>query len=159
MKYHWWLIGMVVLVLGAASALGQDEDVTVITSDHLTFDYSKHYALFVGHVVVIDPEMKLTADKMKVVFSEGDDVDQIIAEGTVKITQLDKIAESGKAVYEVATGKITLEDKPRVRRGKDLLEGDTITFWRDENKMICEPRARLVIFPEKGGTRDQLFGE
>jgi lipopolysaccharide export system protein LptA len=151
-----------VLFAGVAVVCGQEQaadDVTVITSDRLTFDYSKQYALFDGNVIVTDPEMKLTSDKLTVRFSEENDVETIIAEGNVRIWQADKVATGGHAKYEVASGRIQLTRDPKVRRGKDLLEGTTITFWRDENKMVCEPQARLVIFPEKGGTRDQLFGE
>ena len=162
MKVRWISILLAVIVSAAwVSAQSEEESgVTVITSDRLTFDYNKQFALFEGHVVVTDPEMNLKADTMTVRFTEGNEVETIDAEGHVQITQLDKVAESGKATYDVSTGKITLVDQPTVRRGKDLLEGEKIIFWRDENKMICEPRARLVIFPSEGGTRDQLmFGE
>ncbi len=162
MKARWILILLAVMVSTAWVSAQSEEDsgVTVITSDRLTFDYNKQFALFEGHVVVTDPEMNLKSDTMTVRFTEDNEVETIVAEGHVQIIQVDKVAESGKATYDVATGKITLVDQPTVRRGKDLLEGEKIIFWRDENKMICEPRARLVIFPEKGGTRDQLmFGE
>ena len=55
--------------------------------------------------------------------------------------------------------KIVLAIKPRVTRGRDTLEGELITFWRDQNRMICQHQARLVIYPEKGGVKDQIFGE
>jgi lipopolysaccharide export system protein LptA len=156
-----WLICMGAHLSAAQmqTALETGGDVTVITSDRLTFDYEQQYAYFEGHVVVTDPEMKLTSEEMTVLFNEESEVTSIEAVGDVRIQQDDKIANSGRAVYEVATGKIMLQEKPRVRRGKDLLQGDTITFWRDQNKMVCEPRARLVIFPEQGNTRDKLFGE
>jgi lipopolysaccharide transport protein LptA len=109
--------------------------------------------------VVTDPDMKLTADRLVVRFSEDGQAEAIEAKGNVRITQMDKIAEADVATYTVEDGRIALEGNPKVHRGKDRLEGDTIVFWRDQNKMICEPHARLVIFPEKGGARDQLFGE
>jgi hypothetical protein len=48
-----------------------------------------------------------------------------------------------------------------VMRGKDLLVGDKITFWRDEQRMLVEtaagrtpspqqPGARLILYPEDG---------
>lgn len=141
---------------GGAEVTG---NLTVITSERLLFDYKKQYALFEEDVVVTDPELKLTADTMTVRFNEAGDVSLIVAKGNVTIEQADKVATSGLATYNVEQGKITLEENPRVKRGKDLLEGVIITFWRDDNKMICEPQARLVIYPEKGGTRDQLFGD
>ncbi|MDD2236748.1 MAG: LptA/OstA family protein [Kiritimatiellae bacterium] len=134
-------------------------DVTVVTSDRLVFDYKKQYALFEGNVLVSDPEMDLKAQSLIIKFSEESEVQSIVAKTGVIIEQADKRAEAGVAVYDVISGKVVLEDNPRVRRGKDILTGDTITFWRDENKMVCEPRARLIIFPEEGGARAKLIGD
>ena len=137
----------------------QPEDLTVITSDRLTFDYQKHFALFETNVVVVDPQIKILSDKMTVLFDEKSKAQSIKAEGNVYIVQDDKKAKAANANYEVDTGKIVLTGSPQVTRGKDILTGDTITFWRDQNKMICEPRARLVIYPSEGGARDLLGDE
>jgi lipopolysaccharide transport protein LptA len=133
-------------------------DVTVVTSDKLTFDYKKRFAVFEHNVIVNDPQMQMAADRLMIYFNEDGKAESIKAEGRVTITQTDKTAQSGVASYDVATGKIVLADRPRVTRGKDVLEGDVITFWKNENRMICQPQARLVIFPEKDGTKDKLLG-
>ena len=167
MKYAWCVLVPALLISFCGMGYGADlgttleigGDVTVITSDRLTFDYDNQFALFEGNVVVTDPEMKLTANKMNVTFNDKSEVEAIDATGDVRIQQEDKVANAGEARYDVKTGQIVLKDNPRVRRGNDLLQGDVITFWRDENKMICEPRARLVIFPDKDNSRDKLFGE
>ena len=142
-----------------APAAGATGDVTVITSDRLTFDYDKHFAVFERNVVVTDPDMQLAADKLTVQFDEGGKAQTIKADGRVTIQQADKTSHSAVATYDVATGKIVLAGKPQVTRGRDVLEGDVITFWRNENRMICQPQARLVIYPEKGGAKDQFLGE
>lgn len=151
--------GMIILVAGmmaaaapAVFAQGGAQGVTEITSERLTFDYNEHFALFEENVAVTDPELKLKADRMTVHFSEGNEVKSIIARGNVIIEQEDRTATAGRAVYDVESGKIQLDETPRVRRGQDVLEGTTITFWRDLNKMVCEPRARLVIYPQKGNS-------
>ncbi len=142
-------------------ALEQAGGVTIITSDKLTFDYNKRYALFEGNVVVTDPKMKLNGRVLTVRFDQKNEVESIIAKGDVRIQMQDKHSESALATYDVALGKITLEGNPRVMRGRDILEGDRIVFWRNENKMVCEPRARLIIFPDEGSNaaRGQLLGE
>lgn len=148
------------LVLGAAAAaLAQqaEEDLTVITSERLTFDYKKKFALFEENVVVVDPQMKIFADKMTVLFDEADKAKTITAEGKVNILQEDKKSYSDTATYDVPTGKIVLRGSPRVTRGKDILTAETITFWRDDNRMLCEPKARLIIYPE-GGSVSPLDG-
>ena len=134
-------------------------DVTVITSDRLTFDYKQKYALFENNVLVTDPEMQLACDKLLVHFDETGKAKSIKAEGRVTITQEDKTAHAGVATYDMETGKIVLAQKPRVLRGRDMLEGELITYWRDDNRMICQPQARLVIYPEQGGAKDGFLGE
>jgi lipopolysaccharide export system protein LptA len=146
---------------GEAEDLPAAEDLTVITSERLTFDYKAHYALFEENVVVVDPEMKIFADRMTVKFDDHNKAQTITAEGRVNIIQEDKKARSETATYEVATGKIVLRGSPRVTQGKDILTAETITFWRDENKMLCEPKARLIIYPkegESGGALDGIMG-
>ena len=46
----------------------------------------------------------------------------------------------------VQTGEVVLIGSARLSRGTDALEGDKITFWINEERVICEP-GRLVIFP------------
>ena len=153
-------LGLLLLAVGQASAQqGDRDDLTVVTAHRLVFDYSKQYALFERDVVVIDPNLNLMADSLIIKFDDNSDVQSIVAKGHVVIEQQDMRAESGVAAYDVASGKIVLEDKPLVRRGKDMLTGEVITFWRDENRMICEPHARLIIFPSQDGPRSRLIGD
>jgi len=130
----------------------------VITSDRLNYDAQKQFALFERNVVVNDPSLKMKCDKMTVRFNAKSEVELIDAEGNVVLSQSDKTAWAAKARYEVSTGRITLDGSPRVMRGRDMLLGDRITFWRDQNRMEVEPRARLIIYPEKGGVRDAVSG-
>lgn len=141
-----------------AGGLEDAADLTVITSDKLTFDYQQQFAYFQDNVVVVDPEMKLFADRMTVTFSSSNKVTEIKAEGKVFIIQEDKQARSEIAIYNVQQGVIVLTGKPQVTRGQDILTGDKITFWRDRNKMIVEPRARLVIHPQTGSAQGALGG-
>lgn len=143
-----------------------ESQATVITSSRLTFDQQQHYALFEENVVVRDPSLHLTADRLTVFFDANNQAESIEAVGKVVIVQEEEntTAWAQKATYNVTSGKIFLEGSPRIRRGRDVLEGDTITFWRDDNKMICEPQARLVLFPDRedgraGGARGFMFGE
>lgn len=134
------------------------EKITVVTAERLTFDYNKGYALFEENVLVVDPDMQLECDRLTITFNKAGKVEVIKAEGRVTIMQEDKTAHAAVGTYEVATGKIVLSGKPRVMRGRDTLEGETITFWRDENRMVCQPSARLVIYPEEGGLKDRISG-
>ena len=167
-RRSWTTYGLIALTLsawqGVASELDEDFTIdqataTVITSERLTFDQSEHYALFEENVIVRDPSLRMRADRLTVIFDAANQAERIEAEGRVIIQQEETTAWAGKATYDVESGRIFLEDQPRIRRGRDVLEGDTITFWRDTNKMICEPRARLVLFPDGDGSRGLFIGD
>ena len=142
----------------SAAAGKGEEQVTVITSEKLTFDYKKHYALFEVNVVVVDPEMKILADKMTVFFDDNNRTKTIKCEGEVYIIQDDKKAKAQQATYDVETGKIVLTGNPQITQEKNILTGDVVTFFRDDNRLLVEPRAKLVFFPN-GTSRDSFFGE
>jgi len=134
-------------------------EVTVITSESLIYDNGEQSAVFEQNVVVTDPKMKMMSDKLTVEFDDDNKVKYILAEGNVYIEQEDKTAWSEYASYDVASGKVVLRGEPMIKQGKDMLQGEKITFWRDETRMICEPNARLTIFTQDGDKRGQLEGK
>ena len=154
-----WLVAASVGAKAPTAADPQTDNLTVITSDRLTFDYQKQFALFDKNVVVVDPEMRLYADRMTVRFGHDNRITEIKAEGRVLIQQQDKEARSELAIYNLVQGVIVLTGKPQVTRGQDILTGDKITFWKNENRMIVEPRARLVLQSEPGQLQPALKNE
>ena len=154
---------MVVVLCGASfgqeKAISEDAtDVTVITSDKLTFDYIKQYAFFEGNVIVVDPQMKIYSDTMMVKFDDSNKARNIKAEGNVVIIQDDKRAKSDIAEYKVDTGEIILRVNPMITSGRNILTADVIRFWRDENRAIFEPNSRLVIYPDDDADKS-FFGD
>jgi lipopolysaccharide transport protein LptA len=150
------LLTVLPLALHAESAPGT-ERVTVITSDSLLFDYGKQFAIFKGNVVVVDPGLRLTSQEMTVYFDAEDQVDRIVAKGGVVI-QMDEInTRSGEAVYHMKTGQIILDDKPQVSRGRSVLQAERILYWRLENKLVAEPRARVLLFQDASSDKQLNF--
>ncbi len=136
-----------------------DTDVTVITSDKLTFDYVNQFAHFEQNVVVVDPQMKIFADNMMVRFDDQNKAKNIKAEGNVIIVQEDKRARAAVAEYKIDTGEITLTGEPMITQGKNVMTADVITFFRDEERVVGKPHSRLIIYPENDSSRDSLFGD
>ena len=131
---------------------------TQITCDGaLEVDYENNIATFNDNVIVKDPQVMLKADKMQVFFNaESKSVARIIAEGEVRFKKGDRQAKSDHAEYLADEGKIVLSGNPMVRRGMDALTGERIIFYRNNNRMICEPSAQLVIFTKE---REEQEGE
>ena len=62
-------------------------------------------------------------------------IKSITALGNVKITQNDRMALAGKAVFDNAKRTITLtEGPPRLWQGPDVLAAQTIIIYLDENR-------------------------
>ena len=145
-------------VLGLASLAGKrgTNDVTVITSKELFLNYKAKNVRFEQNVHVQDPKMVMDSGTLEVRFGEKNEINWIEALTNVKILSETREANAGKAVYDVKTDEFVLEDKPSLRDGKNTLYGEKIRFWRTSGRMVCEPRARLVIYPDKGIKTDFL---
>lgn len=136
--------------LTTASA-GAQEQVTVITSELLTYDYKQKYALFEQNVTVVDPRIKIMSDKMTVRFDASNKVTQIVCEGHVYITQEDKTAKADVSTYDVLSGDIVLTGNPVVKSGQDTVTGEKIVFNRDRETVRVFGKPKMVIVPGKGG--------
>ena len=140
-------------------SLEASPNATVVTADKLTFDYAKKFALFENNVQVNDPRLQLSANRLTIVLTEDGGAQTVKAEGKVLLTQGDKKARADVATDDVKSGRIVLAGgPPQVMQGRNILEGEVITFWRDEQKVECKPRARLILYTEDlGGQVDSFF--
>ncbi|HMP73682.1 MAG TPA: LptA/OstA family protein [Kiritimatiellia bacterium] len=159
-KYGRWIAvaGLVLGLTGVHTGFADGDQSTIITSEKLTFDYQNQFALFENDVIVVDPQMRIFADTLRVMFDNNNRARLIRAEGRVRILQDDKQARAQVAVYHVDSGKIVLTGDPMVTRGRDTFTAVEITYWRDDNRVEGKPQARLVIHPEGGSRRDVLGG-
>ena len=140
-------------ITSAENARGE----TTITSDKLVFDYDDGYALFDGNVIVKDVDLQLTCKKLKVRFEETGKVSWLEADGAVIIQQDDKRATAEKVMHDVTSGEFVLTGSPKVYRGTDMLQGETIRYWRGDNRMVCEPRAKLTVHIDGGSSIDETI--
>jgi lipopolysaccharide export system protein LptA len=122
---------------------------TVITSDQLFLDYNARTAHFVDSVHVDDSKIELDSESLEVRFDENNEINWIEALGAVRILHEGREANADQAVYDVETDEFLLQGSPRIVEGKNMLMGDRIRFWRASERMICEPSARLVVFPDQ----------
>ena len=135
-------------VLSVSAAEQAATNRTTITSDRLAFDYQRMTAEFEKNVVVVDANMRLQADKLNVVFDSESNMKQAIAMGNVRLCQQDKIGTCRKAIFIAKTGEFMLVGDAQIKRGNDLIKGDSITFWINEDRMVCIP-GNLILTPTK----------
>jgi len=107
---------------------------------------------FVGHVTVRQDDLVITGDQMivygvqekeksKTKSSETpmvDQIDRIEVQGSVKITQREKMATAEKAVYYHREDKIVLLGQPKVSQGQDTLQGRMITLYLADGRSVVE---------------------
>lgn len=137
------------VVSGVYAEQGTEEtNTTVITSKHLNFDYKRCIAVFKENVEVVDPQIRIKSDELRVLFDKDNNVKSVTAVGNVRLWHGDKAGTCRKSIYLVKKGEVILMGDAVVRHAKGSLMGNKITYWPDEDRMICEP-GRLVIFPQE----------
>jgi len=148
---------LALLWLGAVGAARAAElSRTVITSDHLNFDYERMIATFEGNVSIEDPDVRMTADRMLMFFEGTNQVRSVTATGNVHFWQDDRSATCKRAIYVSRSGEVILTGEAKLTQGRDSVAGDEITVHLYDNSMKVTP-ARLVIFAEKGKSRSLPF--
>lgn len=108
----------------------QDARTVIDAQDGAWFDDTSNTIEFFGKVVVHDPQFTLTCDRLNIVMNKNRQGLQLVtATGNVNIEQQgkndsgEKVTSAGKseiAVYEPATGDITLKGWPQVHQGKNF---------------------------------------
>ena len=142
-----------VLSLGISCLLKAEEPAanmltTEITSDQLDFDYKDYTAYFDGNVVITDQTFKMTADKMIAEFEGSNDVHQVTAVGNVTLDSGDRHASCDKAQYTRSDGKVVLSGNAVMRQDQNSVNGDKITIWMNDQRVICQP-GRLIFSAPK----------
>lgn len=118
-----------------------------ISSDRMEVDQASRTIVFEGHVVVQQGDVTLSGKKLTVYGAkEGklakeqmvDQIDRIEVTGDVKVSQQDKVATAGKAVFYSREQKIVLSDNPRITQGNDHVEGALITLYLKDERSVIE---------------------
>ncbi len=124
---------------------------TVVTSGRAYVDYDKNTAEFIDNVHVKDASGDMWADKMVVHFDRNTrDIKELIATGKKVITQAhNKRSLSRKAVYTSSDGRIVLTGAPSIREERNIYSADKITIFKDSEKTIFEPKARLTFYSDR----------
>jgi lipopolysaccharide export system protein LptA len=147
-----------------------------ITADRMEAKQDDRTIVFEGHVVVVQDDMTITANRLKVTALPGEKqaapsgappteksassaasptekIDFIEFEGDVKVTQQDRLATANKAIFYQKEQKIVMNGRPVVTKGQDRVEGDLITIYLQQGRSIVESGSgapvKAVLFPGK----------
>jgi len=145
------LAATALLVSAIGTAYGEatvETKETVITSGQLTYDYKRSIAVFEEDVVVEDPQVRIESDTLTVMFDQTNDIKSVTSLGNLRISSENRRAQCRKAIYLARRGEILLNGDAKLYRDRDMLAGNQITFWLNEERVLCKP-GRLVIHPQR----------
>jgi lipopolysaccharide export system protein LptA len=151
------------LGLGVPAALAQGTEVPFgsirhdsslpveVTANRLEVDQEDGSAVFTGDVIVGQGEMRLSADEVRILYSDNDaqtrEIDRMLATGNVVLVNGPEAAESDAAVYTLASGNIVMTGNVLLTQGANALSGDRFTVDLDTGNGVMEGRVRTLLQP------------
>lgn len=131
----------------AFGAIQQNSGLPVeVTSDNLSIDQTAGTAIFTDNVVIVQGEMRLSADRVLVVYdTEVQGIDRIEATGNVILISGEDAAESERADYNVDDGTIVMTGNVLVAQGPSALTADTMTVRLDDGTAQMSGRVKTTL--------------
>lgn len=144
------LVSTQTMAQGASVAFGtiaQDTSLPVeVSSDELSVDQATGTAIFTGNVVIGQGNMRLSAQRVAVVYrADADGIATLNATGGVTLVSGDDAAEAQRADYSIDDGTIVMRGNVLLAQGPSALSADTMTIrLRDGTaRMSGNVRTRL----------------
>ncbi len=111
-----------------------------ITSDTVEADQRQNTATFKGNVVAKQEDVTLYANTLLIIYDpETKKLKEIIATGNVKVVQVDRRATGQKMTFDQDKNKVVLDGDAVVREGTNVIRGERITFYVEEERSVVEP--------------------
>jgi lipopolysaccharide export system protein LptA len=126
----------------------QDPDEPVeVTSERLEVDRNGGIATFIGDVIVVQGEMRMTAPRVRVEYTTGDEgrIQLIHATGGVTMLNNEETAEGDEAVYTVATGTVVMTGDVIVTQGPNVVAGQELYVDLETGTGTMEGRVRTIF--------------
>ena len=120
-----------------------------LSADNLTVNQTTGQAEFTGNVLIGQGQMKLSADKVVVQYVQGDTqtIDNLDATGNVTLVNGPDAAEAQQAIYEVASGNITLIGDVLLTQGQNVMSGERMVVNLEDGTAQMNGRVRSVLQP------------
>jgi len=111
-----------------------------IASDTVEADQKQNKVTFKGNVVAKQEDVTLYANTLVVIYDpDTKQMKEVIAIGNVRVVQLDRRATGQKATFDQGKNKVILDGDAVVREGTNVVRGERITFYVDEERSVVEP--------------------
>ena len=131
----------------AFGAIRQDTSAPVeVTADALAVDQATGAATFTGNVVIGQGDMRLSAPRVLVIYSQGETgIERLEATGGVTLVSGPDAAESRRADYAVSDGVIVMTGDVLLTQGQSALSADRMTVNLDDGTAQMQGRVRTIL--------------
>ena len=120
-----------------------------VTADSLDVNQADGSAEFTGDVLVIQGEMRLTADRVFVVYDrEASRIARLEATGGVVLVNGPDAAESDRAEYSIDDGVIVMTGNVLLTQGPSALRSDRMTVNLTTGTAQMAGRVKTILNPE-----------
>jgi len=144
--------GLILLILGGlflSLSLSFAKEIK-ISADKMEVYEDDGLAVFKGKVYAETKDMKLWADTLYIYYVKGEakrDIQRAVALGSVKIEKGPWRAVAGKATYFKTQEKVILEENPKVWHEKNLVEGDLVIIYfnEDRSEVVSKEGGRVRV--------------
>ncbi len=131
----------------AFGTIRQDSSAPVeVTADNLSVNQDDGTALFTGNVVIGQGEMRLSGDKVLVVYRQDTrGIARLEATGNVVLVSGPDAAEAKRADYDIDTGVITMTGDVLLTQGQSALTSDRMTVQLDDGTAQMTGRVKTIL--------------
>jgi lipopolysaccharide export system protein LptA len=110
-----------------------------ITSDTVEADQKTNTVTFKGNVIAKQEDTTLYANTLVITYDANTKkLKEIVAIGNVKVVQLEKRVTGQKVTFEQDRNKMVLDGEAVVREGANVIRGERITYYVDEERSVVE---------------------
>lgn len=140
----------------AFGTLAHDNSLPVeITAQQLSVDQADGTAIFSGDVLIGQGDMRLSADRVLVVYGAGDEttrrrIERLEASGTVLMTLGAEAAEAQEAIYTIDTAQVVMTGNVLLTQGGSAIAGQRLTVDLGRGTGTMAGRVRTVFQPDGG---------
>nr|WP_245513898.1 lipopolysaccharide transport periplasmic protein LptA [Antarcticimicrobium luteum] len=122
-----------------------------VTADSLDVNQADGSAEFTGEVLVIQGAMRMTADRVFVIYDrEASRIAQLEATGNVVLVNGPDAAESDSAVYSIDNGLIVMTGNVLLTQGPSVLSSQRMTVDLTTGTAQMAGRVKTILNPGGG---------
>ncbi|MTI01419.1 LptA/OstA family protein [Roseibium sp. RKSG952] len=150
----------IALAFGAVSAIAQETQVAFgsakadptlpveVTSETLNVNQEDGSAEFIGDVIVIQGEMRLTAERVLVIYNEGRSaIERMEATENVVLVSPPDAAEGDWAEYTIDSGVIVMKGNVLLTQGPSVISGDEMVANLTSGTATMSGRVKTILQP------------